>query len=173
MNAPSNIPPPHTPATPPQGGTTPRPTSGRENTHLMYFFIGVAVLVLLIVVGFNVLGPQGAARSGVADGPAHSSQGPTTGGPSPEAGSRTEAGHAGAQAPAVQARTGTAPQAPESPTPVQREGMGAPQGAAPQAGHGSPQGVTGSGTSATAADAPAQAATAGASALPAAPPASR
>lgn len=62
---------------------TPRPTSGRENSGLMFFFIGAAVLALLLVLFFNVLGPDGASRTGVADGPARAPAGQTIGGPGP------------------------------------------------------------------------------------------
>jgi hypothetical protein len=51
-------------------GPVPQPTSGRENSKLMYFFIGAAVLALLLVLSFNALGPEGASRTGIGDGPA-------------------------------------------------------------------------------------------------------
>lgn len=86
MNAPSdNRPPPPASATAQPNAPAPRPTSGRENKGLMAFFIAAAVLALLIVLGFNLLGPEGASRTGVGDGPAQSFAGPTTGGPSPGA----------------------------------------------------------------------------------------
>lgn len=164
-------------------GSTPRPTSGRENTGLMYFFIGAAVLALLLVLGFNMLGPEGASRTGIADGPAQSSAGPTTGGPSPSAGSSTgsSAGSPGGatgtgtqgQSGSTGGAAGTAAPAPaaDTPTPPGRESVGAPAGGAPQSGQARPPGISGDGT--TAGDAPPMAASPGASAIPAAPPASR
>ena len=165
------------PSADPAPGPVPRPTSGRENGGLMYFFIGAAVLALLLVVGFNVLGPDGAARTGVGDGPAQSSAGPTTGGPSP--GTGTQGGTAGAQGSGAGSAAGSSPtsttanlpQAADTPNPVGREGVGAPAGSAPQTTPGKTQGVSGDGT--TAGDTPATAAQPGASAMPAAPPASR
>lgn len=136
MNAPSRLP-PHGPA-PAQQRTTPRPaTSGRENSGLMYFFIGAAVLALLIVVGFNLLGPDGASRTGVGDGPAQSHSGPTTGGPSPETNTNTGTG-VGMTPGQARRASGSAieavptPQAADTPTPPGRESVGAPAGAAPQ-----------------------------------------
>ena len=119
-----------------------RSTSGGENRGLTIFFIGAAVVALMLVVFFNVQGPEGAARSGVGDGPARSPAGETTGGPSPvERGtaerspapvgqnSTTASGSNGGANPAS-----TVPQAPDSQTPVGREGVGAPRGAMPQQG---------------------------------------
>lgn len=129
-------------------GTTsapPRPTSGRENSGLMFFFIGAAVLALVLVLFFNFLGPEGASRTGVADGPARSPAGETTGGPSPRGaesqpqspgGPVTRSGNdnnnnnaatTGASTQGAPA-AGSTPQAPDSQTPPGREGMGAPAG---------------------------------------------
>jgi hypothetical protein len=157
-------------------GPVPQPTSGRENSKLMYFFIGAAVLALLLVLSFNALGPEGASRTGIGDGPAQSPAGPTTGGPSPATG--TDGDAAGAQnsgaarpgAGGATTITTPAPQAADTPTPPGRESVGAPVGGSPSAGPGAAQGVSGDGT--TAGDTPAAAAQSGASAIPAAPPAS-
>lgn len=168
---------PSHPSADPAPGPVPRPTNGRENGGLMYFFIGAAVLALLLVVGFNVLGPEGASRTGVGDGPAQSSAGPTTGGPSP--GPANRAGTAGEQSDSAAGPGAGSPTitpanpspAADTPNPVGRESVGAPVGAAPQAPQGRTEGVSGDGT--TAGDTPAAAAQPGASAMPAAPPASR
>lgn len=171
MNAPpDDRPPPHATATAQPSAPAPRPTSGRENKGLMAFFIAAAVLALLIVLGFNLLGPEGASRTGVGDGPAQSSAGPTTGGPSPGA-DRSSAGGAapsGATAPTVES---PAPQAADTPTAPGRESVGAPKGGALQSGNSVPEGLSGQG--AAAGQAPAARAQPGASAMPAAPPASR
>lgn len=160
------------PSADPASGPVPRPTSGRENGGLMYFFIGAAVLALLLVVGFNVLGPDGASRTGVGDGPAQSPAGATTGGPSPAAQSGTATGPAaGGSSSSSPTTTATQPQAADTPNPVGRERIGAPAGGAPQATPGRPEGISGDGT--TAGDTPPNAAQPGASAMPAAPPASR
>lgn len=118
----------------------PRPTNGRENAKLMYFFVGAAVLVLLIVLGFNFLGPEGASRTGIGDGPAQSPAGSTTGGPSPAPNAGAGTGIAeNSTVPAPGANTAgngvqsTVPQRPDSPTPAGRESVGAPVGAVPQA----------------------------------------
>lgn len=114
-------------------------TNGRENRGLMYFFIGATVVALVVVLFFNFQGPERAARSGIADGPSRSSAGETTGGPSPAEGitidrvpapasqvSRDASSASGAENPARPAS-----QAPDSQTPIGREAIGAPQGAAP------------------------------------------
>ena len=166
------------PSADPAPGPAPRPTSGRENGGLMYFFIGAAVLALLLVVGFNMLGPDGASRTGVGDGPAQSSAGPTTGGPSPgaatqagAAGSSQNEGATGAGTGSPTTTTANPAQRGDTPTPVGRESVGAPAGGAPQTTQGRTEGVSGDGT--TAGDTPAAAARSGASAIPAAPAASR
>ena len=145
MNAPSdNRPPPPASATAQHNAPAPRPTSGRENKGLTAFFIAAAVLALLIVLGFNLLGPEGASRTGVGDGPAQSSAGPTTGGPSPGA-DRSSAGGAaptGATAPTVES---PAPQAADTPTAAGRESVGAPKGGALQSGNNVPEGLSGQG----------------------------
>jgi hypothetical protein len=130
---------------------TPRPTSGRENSGLMFFFIGAALLALLLVLFFNVLGPQGASRTGVGDGPARAPAGQTTGGPSPS--SATTQPATGAQGTNAAATGGAAPaainvpQAPDTQTPPGREGVGAPVGNTTGAGRDStqtaPEGTTG------------------------------
>lgn len=183
-------------ATPPT--TAPRPTSGRENSGLMYFFIGAAVLALLIVLGFNMLGPEGASRSGVGDGPAQA-HGPTIGGPTPGAdrerssisgnaagtgstgsdsggnndASSNAAGGGGTNNGAVTSTTTAAPQTADSPTPAGRDGVGAPMGAAPQAGQsgpgGIPQGTTGRGGPADGSPAPTGVSPDAPAALPASP----
>lgn len=180
MNTPSPItPPPRSSGTAPTGNVAPpQPTSARENSGLMYFFIGAAVLALLIVLGFNALGPEGASRTGVGDGPAQSHSGPTTGGPSPDADARAGAGAAGPATAGQAAGAGTTvvaptPQVGDTPTPPGRESVGAPAGGAPQAGQAVPEGISGRGA-ATPSDAPATGAqSSAASATPAAPPASR
>ena len=68
MNTPSR--PPGTPA-PQATGNTARPgsspsTSGRENSGLLFFFLGAAAVALLIALGFHMLGPEGVARTGVS-----------------------------------------------------------------------------------------------------------
>jgi hypothetical protein len=168
---------PRNPPSPPPAGSSaqramPRPTSGRENGGLMYFFIGAAVLALLLVAGFNVLGPDGASRTGIGDGPAQSSAGPTTGGP--DASSDTTAGtqrSTPGQGSTAGTTTSRPPQAADTPNPVGREAVGAPMGGAPTAGPGRTQGVSADGT--TTGDTPAAEVQPGASAMPAAPPASR
>lgn len=167
-------------------GGLPQPTSGRENSGLMYFFIGAAALALLIVLGFNTLGPEGAARSGIGDGPATSPAGATTGGPDPGA-TRSEMGipdgkaaGAATNRSAGQGNSGAVtpptPQAADTPAAPGRESLGAPLGGSPQSRPGmpqsSPQGTSGEpstgGTSippGVSPDAP--------RALPAIPPASR
>lgn len=145
-------------ATPP--GKAPQPTSGRENSGVMYFIIGAAVLTLLVVLGFNLLGPQGASRTGVGDGPAQSHS-PTLGGPTPGA-ARDDAANSsgtgnpsdstsGSAAGTVTTTTTAAPQAPDSPSAPGREGVGAPVGGALQAGQSGPGG---SAPGSTGADAP-------------------
>jgi hypothetical protein len=135
-NTPSAAQRPHTSQAP----STPPPlerkhsTQDRENRGLMLFFIGAGVVAVTLVVLFNVHGPEGAARSGIGDGPSHSAAGDTSGGPSP-AESRAEpadqsGGAASNNGGAVGSAT-TAPQAPDSPTPIGREGVGAPRGAVP------------------------------------------
>lgn len=179
-------------------GTAPAPTSGRENSGLMYFFIGAAVLALLIVLGFNMLGPEGASRTGVGDGPAQA-HGPTIGGPtggqdrerssisgqaagtgstgSNSAGNNDEssnaAGGGGNNNGAVTTTTTTAPQNTDSASPPGRDGVGAPTGAAPQAGQsgpgGIPQGTSGRGGSGDGAPAPQGVSPDAPAALPASP----
>ncbi|RYH52934.1 MAG: hypothetical protein EON54_14160, partial [Alcaligenaceae bacterium] len=106
----------------------PHPVSGRENSGLMFFFIGAALLALLLVLFFNFLGPEGAARTGVGDGPARAPAGQTTGGPSPSSSASQPA--AGTQGSSGAATGGAAPaavnalQAPDSQTPPGREGVG-------------------------------------------------
>lgn len=156
--------------TPP--GTPPKPTSGRENNHVVMWFIAVTLLILSIVLGFNLLGPEGASRSGVADGPARSSAGATTGGPSP--GGATQQPRNGEPSPTAawqtspDARNVAVPQAPDSATPPGREGMGAPRGAAPPSPNQDRAAAEGQQREAVP-----RAATTPASATPAAPPASR
>jgi hypothetical protein len=100
----------------------------------MLFFIGAVVVAVTLVVLFNVHGPEGAARSGIGDGPSRSAAGETTGGPSP-AESRTEpadqGGGAASKSGGEADSATTAPHAPDSPSPIGREGVGAPRGAVP------------------------------------------
>ena len=171
MNAPSdNRPPPPASATAQHNAPAPRPTSGRENKGLMAFFIAAAVLALLIVLGFNLLGPEGASRTGVGDGPAQSPAGPTTGGPSPGADRAQGTAPSGATTPTVES---SAPQAADTPTAPGRESVGAPKGGALTSGSSAPEGLSGQGTGTGTGQAPATGAQPGASAMPAAPPASR
>lgn len=175
MNPNASSPSPRAAGAAQETGAVPKPTSGRENSGLMYFFIGAATLALLVVLGFNLLGPEGASRTGVGDGPAQAPAGQTIGGPNPRsdaAGAGAGAGTTGAEqggsaSPSVNA---TVPQAPDSPTPPGREGVGAPMGGAPQAGQAQPQGMSGDGAPSTGGTPP-MAAQTPASAIPAAPPA--
>lgn len=117
-------------------------TRGGQNRGLMYFFIGAAVVALVLVLFFNLQGPEGAARSGIGDGPSRSSAGETTGGPSPAEGGATDRIPAplGQSSGAASSASGAAnpapiaPQAPDSQTPIGREAVGAPRGAAPEGG---------------------------------------
>lgn len=110
---------------------------GGQNRGLMYFFIGATLVALVLVLFFNLHGPEGAARSGIGDGPSRSSAGETTGGPSPAEGGATERipaplgqtsgaafNSSGAANPAP-----VAPQTPDSQTPIGREAVGTPRGA--------------------------------------------
>lgn len=123
----TTTPPSQRPAAAAPAADRPRPTSGRENSGLMFFFIGAAVLALVLVLFFNLLGPDGASRTGVGDGPARAPAGQTIGGPSPRGEAAPTSGgttSAGGAAPAAV----NAPQAPDSQTPPGREGVGAPAG---------------------------------------------
>lgn len=127
------------PSTAPQPAPEPqRLMRGGENRGLMFFFIGAAVVALMLVVFFNVFGPERAARSGIGDGPSQSSAGATTGGPSPSerstAAPPTQGGGAASGGGGAANPAATAPQAPDSQTPAGREGVGAPRGAAPERG---------------------------------------
>ena len=150
----------HSPSS--KAARAPQPVSARENNGLMYFFIGAAVLALLVAIGFNWLGPQGASRTGVGDGPAQAPGGVSTGGPSTGNGSgagsvsgnTTAAGTDGTTATTPLGGTATTttitgPQAPDTPTPPGRESVGAPMGSVPQASQGGPsataQGAGGTG----------------------------
>ena len=115
-------------------GEAQKSTSGRENNRVTYWFIGVVLVVLSLVLGFSFLGPEGASRTGVADGPATSSTSQTTGGPSTDAAGMQHAPQAGTNSSASDpsnSRTGTAPQAPDSATPPGRESVGAQVGSQP------------------------------------------
>jgi hypothetical protein len=143
-------------AAPQAANDLPRSTSGRENSGLMFFFIGAAVLALMLVLFFNFLGPEGASRTGVADGPATAPAGQTTGGPSPanttaQPGTGNSSAATGGDAPA----TVTAPQRPDSQTPPGREAVGAPVGNVSGTGQ-SPAQATPAGTSGTNGAAPAR-----------------
>ena len=178
-------------------GHTARPspspsTSGRENSGLMFFFIGAAAVALLIVLGFNMLGPEGAARTGVGDGPAQSPAGTTTGGPDPGITTRDTggiSGHAAGTSPAGASTGGAAgagggtttavvPSAADTPTTPGREAVGAPVGGAPQATPGGGSGtsggaITGNPGATGAPPVPTGVSPDAPAALPAAPPASR
>lgn len=134
---------PPTSGPPPAFPHHPKPTSGRENNRVAFWFAGVAIVVLALVLGFNFLGPKGASRSGGSDGPAPSSMGT-----------------------AASEKSTTRPQAADSTTPPGRESQGAPRGSSPSpAAQGQAAGSP--------AQAVPPAATAPASATPTAPPASR
>lgn len=159
----------NSPSRTPQG-ESPKPTSGRENSRVTYWFIGVVLVILSLVLGFNFLGPAGASRTGIANGPSTSPTGQTTGGPSSDTNSVQRAPQ-GAVTPSASnsptSRTSISPQAPDSATPAGRESVGAPVGS--QATPTSPERNA---TGGTASAVPA-AAISPASTTPAAPPASR
>ena len=143
--------------TAPRQEKQPTPTNGSENNRVVLFFISATTVILFIVLGFNFLGPEGASRSGIADGPATSSSGrTTTGGPSVSespghegrvgvhstrnasggsAGNdpQTLSGAASSTGDLDKPRATSAPQAPDSRTPAGREGVGAPRGGSPDA----------------------------------------
>ena len=151
-------------------GETPKPTSGRENNRVTYWFVGVVLVVLSLVLGFNFLGPEGATRTGVADGPAATSSGQITGGPStdPAGMQRAPQARTTSSAPdSPNSRTSAAPQAPDSATPPGREGVGAQVGS--QASPAPQERIGAGGTSGSVPPA----AISPASTTPAAPPASR
>lgn len=109
---------------------------GGQNRGLMYFFIGATLVALVLVLFFNLLGPEGAARSGIGDGQFRSSAGETTGGPSPAEGDTKDRILAplGQSSGAVFSATGAvdpalvAPQTTDSQTHIGREAVGSPRG---------------------------------------------
>lgn len=116
-----------------------KPTSGSENNRVVLFFVTATAIVLFIVLGFNFLGPEGASRTGIGDGPATSAAGTTTGGPSATNAEAARHNSSGGQAtqptsPGGRAttRATSSPQAPDSATPAGREAVGAPKGGAPE-----------------------------------------
>jgi hypothetical protein len=119
---------------PPKRSHAPR---GGKNRGLMCYFIGATLVVLVLVLFFNLHGPEGAARSGIGDGPSRSSAGETTGGPSHAEGGTKDRIPAplGQSSGAAFSSSGAAnpapvaPQTPDSQTPIGREAVGAPRGA--------------------------------------------